>query len=300
MLLSIIIPCYNCEGNIGILLNIIKKQLSNQIQLVLINDGSHDGTNDIIVSFIKENPSINIDYIDSDNKGAAKAREIGLEYAKGNYIFFCDSDDEISEKFVSVFLELSQKKPDMIYFSSNILYSKHHKVAKVSFSENHLEKDSNNVLNYLLKRNQWSAAVWTYIFRKDLIKKTKACFTQRKVHEDHLFTLRLLSGSNLISICNTELYQQKMTPGSLTKSPKKLSYFIERYIAYKEARNEMVGKFNEENIMLYDRWSISSLVNILKENKKMIIIGILNLRLYPSLWKEKVIIINYIKSKFLN
>ncbi|HBS5247498.1 TPA: glycosyltransferase family 2 protein, partial [Klebsiella pneumoniae] len=111
MLLSIIIPCYNCESNIEKLLLSIKEQLNETVQLVLINDGSWDATHDIITKFTSDNPSIKIKYINSINQGAAKARSTGLNYAEGDYVFFCDSDDMISANFISVFTELSNDKP---------------------------------------------------------------------------------------------------------------------------------------------------------------------------------------------
>ncbi|HBU1845341.1 TPA: glycosyltransferase family 2 protein, partial [Klebsiella pneumoniae] len=149
----------------------------------------------------------------------------------------------------------------------------------------------------LLKKGLWTAAVWTYIFRKDLVLKSGAIFTDRKVHEDHLFTLRLLAGSEKISICNSELYFQNVTSGSLTKSPKKIDYLTERYKSYKEAREDIIYKFSQESIVLYDRWSMSSLLQILTENKKMVFQGIMHTAIYRVLWKEKLVILDFVKSK---
>ena len=297
MLLSIIIPCYNCESNIEKLLLSIKEQLNETVQLVLINDGSWDATHDIITKFTSDNPSIKIKYINSINQGAAKARSTGLNYAEGDYVFFCDSDDMISANFISVFTELSNDKPDMIYFCSTVLDSQGNRFKKVHFPLAYIESNSNEVFNYLLKKGQWTAAVWTYIFRKDLVLKSGAIFTDRKVHEDHLFTLRLLADSEKISICNSELYFQNVTSGSLTKSPKKIDYLTERYKSYKEAREDIIYKFSQESIVLYDRWSMSSLLQILKENKKMVFQGIMHTAIYRVLWKEKLVILDFVKSK---
>jgi glycosyltransferase involved in cell wall biosynthesis len=74
MLLSIIIPCYNCESNIEKLLLSIKEQLNETVQLVLINDGSWDATHDIITKFTSD-PSIKIKYINSINQGRQKPEQ---------------------------------------------------------------------------------------------------------------------------------------------------------------------------------------------------------------------------------
>jgi glycosyltransferase involved in cell wall biosynthesis len=82
MLLSIIIPCYNCESNIEKLLLSIKEQLNETVQLVLINDGSWDATHDIITKFTSDNPSIKIKYINSINQGG-KSQNNGLKLRRG-------------------------------------------------------------------------------------------------------------------------------------------------------------------------------------------------------------------------
>ncbi|RVT06608.1 glycosyltransferase family 2 protein, partial [Klebsiella pneumoniae] len=95
MKLSIIIPCYNCAERINKLLMQIYPQVedNDNVEVILVNDGSTDNTKDVISAFLQNNDSNKFLLITTQNKGAAAAREKGLEFATGEYVFFCDSDD---------------------------------------------------------------------------------------------------------------------------------------------------------------------------------------------------------------
>ena len=109
-LFSIIISIYNTEKYLQDSINSLLKQSIGfkEIQIILINDGSTDKSDEICESYKKKYP-INIVYIKINHMGVSKARNIGLKYAKGNYINFLDSDDKWDEnafKYVLLFLNL--------------------------------------------------------------------------------------------------------------------------------------------------------------------------------------------------
>ena len=129
-LFSIIISIYNTEKYLHDSINSLLKQSIgfNEIQIILINDGSTDNSGEICESYKKKYPR-NIVYIKINHMGVSKARNIGLKYAKGNYINFLDSDDKWDEnafKFVLLFLNL-YKNIDILscrikYFESSDKY----------------------------------------------------------------------------------------------------------------------------------------------------------------------------------
>lgn len=92
---SVIIAIYNTgrylEDSIGSIFN--QTIDTNKIQIILINDGSIDQTNEICMKFVKEHPK-NMLYIPIKHSGVSIARNIGLKYAKGKYINFLDADDK--------------------------------------------------------------------------------------------------------------------------------------------------------------------------------------------------------------
>lgn len=96
---SVIIPVYNSEKTIARCLNSLTAQNRDDVQIIVVNDGSRDGSEEIILRFAAENSSI--EYVYQDNAGVSRARNTGLSYAKGTYVTFVDSDDYVTEDYFS-------------------------------------------------------------------------------------------------------------------------------------------------------------------------------------------------------
>lgn len=101
ILISVIIPIYNTEKYIEKTLKSLKNQTKNNFEIILVNDGTEDNSIEIAIELLKDT---NIDYkiINQINQGQSKARNIGIENAKGDYILFLDSDDYIDEKLIEI------------------------------------------------------------------------------------------------------------------------------------------------------------------------------------------------------
>ncbi|EMM6760149.1 hypothetical protein B5M10_05295 [Pluralibacter gergoviae] len=302
MILSIVIPCYNCSSNIFKLLDIIRQQVNeetkNKIEVILVNDGSSDNTEEILYSFVAKYNTFNSTIITTPNNGAAMARELGLKKATGRYVFFCDSDDLISRDFIDVFLKTYYKHDDfdILYFSSVQSMSgdvdSSNRSSKISFSTEGIEDEPSVFFNYLLNKGMWTAAVWTYIFRRELATIGNANFTNRAAHEDHLFTLKILFSSKKIIYTDAVLYMQMITEGSLTNSNKNTSYINDRYSAYKEASSYLIPRCDASTCEKYNNWSVSSILRLYKENNFALLNALLDLSFFRFFLNE----LNIIKS----
>ncbi|MBZ7702615.1 glycosyltransferase family 2 protein [Klebsiella oxytoca] len=289
--LSIVIPCYNCESNIVNIINSLVSQNHRNIEVVFINDGSIDRTSNVIREKIELHKLNNFFLYDFANSGAAKARQRGLEKATGEYVFFLDADDIISPDFIKKIFSAIVNKPDMVYYSSEIISSTppYEKIApKLSFLNDIDYLDRDAFLIDMFTSENWSSAVWTYVFRRELAIHSQAIFTQRAAHEDHLFTLRLVGGAEKICVIKDVLYFQKRTVGSLTNSKKNLEYIAERFNAFEEATLDMHGKFNSRSIQMYLEWSLYSFLFLCFENFKVIRVWFVTPKAYRKLWEYKV------------
>jgi glycosyltransferase involved in cell wall biosynthesis len=95
--LSIVIPVYNVELYIEQCINnLICDNIPIDYEIIIVNDGSTDSSRNIIINIIDKNSDFNIKLLDKDNGGLSSARNYGLNFAKGRYIFFLDSDDFIN------------------------------------------------------------------------------------------------------------------------------------------------------------------------------------------------------------
>ena len=103
IVLSIVVPIYGVEKYIGRFLQSLVPNLSPEIEVILVDDGSKDNCAAIIDEFAKAHD--NIEVIHKVNGGVSSARNAGIEKATGEYITFLDPDDYIAENYASTLLE---------------------------------------------------------------------------------------------------------------------------------------------------------------------------------------------------
>jgi len=101
-MISIIIPVYNKEKFIKNTLDSVIKQTIKNYEIIIVNDGSTDNSLSIIEEYFKKNNNTKYSIITQCNKGVSEARNIGIEEANGEYIFFLDGDDEIKENSLEI------------------------------------------------------------------------------------------------------------------------------------------------------------------------------------------------------
>jgi len=119
-LVSIVIPCYNCEKTIVDAVSSALSQSYSNIEVIVSNDGSTDRS-DVLVKEMIESDSRLSSY-SQQNKGPSAARNLGLSYAKGQFILFLDGDDKLKETFVELGIELFTSNPNLTLVYSNMEY----------------------------------------------------------------------------------------------------------------------------------------------------------------------------------
>lgn len=127
MKLSIIIPYYNAEPYTGELLRVLAPQVSEKVEVILIDDGSK-------VPFKTDYKFVKVTR--QKNKGVSAARNLGLDKAKGDYISFIDADDLVARDFVLKVLEKTNDEPDVIEFSWKSLTKDNWNIDRRLMSEN--------------------------------------------------------------------------------------------------------------------------------------------------------------------
>lgn len=166
--LSIIIPYYQTYDLTRKLLISLITQLPFEAEIILIDDGCNEERFDEYLQFLKSNDfdyTKNVKIIHQENGGVSKARNVGLELAKGDYIAFIDSDDMVMPNYIDTLLELiDTRKEDIIYF-------------------NWLDINNNNVITHPI-----NPAVWKAIYKKEIVPKFDETL---KAREDYFFNQEL-------------------------------------------------------------------------------------------------------------
>jgi glycosyltransferase involved in cell wall biosynthesis len=228
-IISVIIPVYNKEATIKRVINSVLNQSFTDFELIIINDGSIDNSEENILKYQEKDSRII--YLKQENKGVAFARNVGIEYAKSKYISFLDADDEIDNLFL-------QKMLDTI-LDANVCYCGHYDVlggkskkSKFSFVEGDVLED------YLFNRCTPNTNSW--LIKKEYIDQFKIRFSiDIDWGEDmEFFSKILLYDINVKCVKQFLTYYHKGQPNSLsTNNLSKIDkdvFWLERLIEYIE------------------------------------------------------------------
>ena len=117
IIISLIVPVYNAEKTVEKCLGSIIKQSNPNWEIVVVNDGSTDSSLDILNRLAKGNSKIKI--INQENSGPGIARNIGVQYATGEYIAYLDSDDYLDKDYIEIVLkEILSSNPDVVFIDA--------------------------------------------------------------------------------------------------------------------------------------------------------------------------------------
>ncbi len=175
-LISIIIPAYNAEKYIQETIESVLKQTYKDWELLIINDGSTDSTEQIISTFLNDT---RIKHIIQKNAGVSAARNNGIEIAKGSFICFLDADDAWVETNLEIKIKKLQALPEIDFVFSNTFFVDE----KLNFIRKMNPGTDQNMLNQLLK---WERNVICNVCGNSLIRKQ--CFDRGLRFDENLST----------------------------------------------------------------------------------------------------------------
>ena len=215
MLLSIIVPVYNAEQYLSRCINSLLNQHLNNFEIILVDDGSNDGSAKICDDYAQKNDDI-IHVIHTANGGVSRARNIGINAAQGEYITFVDSDDYVLPDILSVLFEnILNNSFDIIQFlyiiSPDII---NYKTIKRDIEIN----DNNKAIKYCFYPKYIQNSACCKLFRKELLYNVR--FDESlKYAEDQKFVIECCSKANRIKLLNIKGYVYWQNDGSTMHQP---------------------------------------------------------------------------------
>ena len=222
--LSIIVPVYNVEIYLKECLDSIYNIKNIKKEIILINDGSTDLSLNILNDYKKQYPEIT-KIINKKNTGLSDTRNIGLKEAKGEYIYFIDSDDFIdSLKFEKIFKIGKEKNIDIIKSSGYYL-----KNSEIKNLDKKIIKSgiyNGRQLIKLLHRNKIiRVEVWLSIYKLDFLKELDIKFEKGLLYEDTIFSYKCWLNCFSILYVNENFYYYRVRKGSIMNSNKEKENF---------------------------------------------------------------------------
>lgn len=192
MLLSIIIPCYNSGRFIRRSIEMLLRQGLSDCELILVNDGSTDDTLFLLREYERAYPDIYV--IDHENQGVSVARNKGLAAARGEYVYFLDSDDTLTDGSLAYFKRTIAGHPDCQMFAFGYESRRGDVVEKKYISSRFDHQEiSGRVLtrNFLAKR--FCVHIGSCVYKRTFLIENQFYFPSGvTIGEDVLFLLRTL------------------------------------------------------------------------------------------------------------
>lgn len=257
MEISIIMPVYNSEKYLAASLDSILNQSFQDFEIICINDGSIDRSKEILEQYI-ENHGNRIKLISIENGGQANARNIGITCAKGEYITFVDSDDELEEKALEkLYKKAKESEADLIICDIDRIFTQNNKVTKK------FQFDTDFTIHGVTKIEQYPdiicylhGAPYGKLIKRDFLVQNHIEFLKGYIYEDQVFTQCLLSNDPTIAQVKEKLYRYYVRENSTmtSKSSKVTDMFVAYdyiYAAYKKKNLEQKYRKELEYLCLY-------------------------------------------------
>ncbi len=211
--LSIIIPAYNAEKYIEDCLVSLQGILDDELEIIVINDGSVDNTIDIVDKCSREDQRIIL--LTVPNGGVSRARNIGLDKASGTYIMFLDSDDYIiSDSIKNLSHVISNNNYDFAAFSRYVFYE-NGKSHEDPFPFEGNDTTDKNKLDFIMYADSHFNECWGKIYKRDIIDKYDIRFPEGiPVGEDMMFVMDYYAHCEKVYATNCSLVAYRQHVGS--------------------------------------------------------------------------------------
>ena len=281
--LSIIIPVYNGEKYIANILSDIVEAAEDDIEVLIINDGSEDKTKQVCLDFINNHEGVEIKYIEQKNNGASAARNTGIKKSTGRFVYFIDCDDNLNINNFRKIVEFLKSEHDYAYdiivvkaveIKDKIIIRKIGKNAKIE------DIEGIDFLNIGLKNKMVLCAPWLYICRREFILNNDLYFEEGlKIEDERWVQLALIVAKHVLvknitvyihnvidSSCSHTIAKTKVAAIDLINTCLCIEKSILKYDAnrVKYIRNNLadlylwglyIGNFNRNEFKIYcDKW----------------------------------------------
>lgn len=261
---SVIIPVYNVEQYILTSIKSALLQTFKSIEYIIIDDCGNDNSISLIREYIANHPRKKDIFIykHDKNRGLSAARNTGLSKAKGEYIYFMDSDDEISENCIELhYNEIMKKHSDFTVANFNLVGAKSNHIKPISKSPH-----QSPLISYL--RREWNVSACNKLYNIEFLRNNDIVFKDNLLHEDILWNYQISLLAQKIAFVEESTYIYKIREGSIvtTKNGKRkldsLLYILNTL--YTDWNNGKIEKQIEESFnSFFNYWRFVTALQLL-------------------------------------
>ncbi len=219
--LSIIVPVYNAEQFLEKCVKSLQNQQVSNFEILLVNDGSVDNSLEICNRLALDDSRIRV--FTQKNSGQSKARNIGLDNAKGQFVTFVDSDDWVDEDYYSKLIEACERNDADVACGSIIRERKNMRKFRINYQDENVYVYAQDKID--VARVPDMCYVWNKVYRASFLNEIKLRFIEGMFFEDVDFVTRAVFFSNkIVTVPNTYYHywtNENSTVKTMNKSDKK-------------------------------------------------------------------------------
>lgn len=223
---SVIVTVFNDEVYVDECLSSLENQTFKDFEIIIVNDGSSDNTEQICRNFV-DHTSAQVIYISKPNGGVSSARNCGLKYVKGDYIKFLDGDDyytsdalecclsSIKQEDAEVLITNIEAYPDV---EDDLLLENKVKVFNNDYIRKHnyvLPSDGKELFVRMSIQNEFLVSMGTFTFKREFIENNNLRFVENIYHEDDYFAIEVMFKAKIVKYCNNTIYMRRVRHGSI-------------------------------------------------------------------------------------
>lgn len=219
MLISVIVPIYNVERELDRCVRSIRSQTHRELEIILVDDGSPDGCPAMCDRYAEEDSRIRV--IHKENGGQSSARNAGLRMATGEFVMYVDSDDYIEPDSCQRLLAAMQADVDIVVGS----FREEKDGQTIIHGHTGLEEGnaypSREFVIRSIQKNEWYAAPWVAMYRRNFLLENKLFYKEGMVCEDTQLMLKLYLCAKKIACIWMPFYHYNVRKGSTMTSGKR-------------------------------------------------------------------------------
>lgn len=263
--ISVIVPIYNMEKYLKKCLDSLVNQTLNEIEIIAINDGSTDNSISILNEYSKKYKNIRL--FNNENQGISKARNFGIEKAKGKYIAFVDSDDYVETNMLEIMYNKAISDDlDIVVCDYYNYYENTGKIEEFKI----VDFENTNIKNNRKLLFQINPSPWNKIYKKSLFNDKEYRFPIGIKYEDLGYIPILLSKAKKIGKVNVPLNYYLIRGNSETTTMDKRVFDIYKIldILYKYFEKEKINNSEEVEFLFISKLTMYNLQQRINTDKE--------------------------------
>lgn len=255
-LLSIIIPVYNREGYIRRCLESVIGQTMEELEILVIDDGSDDGTPQVIEEFHQKDPE-RVRCFRIEKSGPAKARNLGIREAKGQYITFVDSDDFVDPDGYEIVCRAAlEQEADVVCAPAHRWQEGECQMVGVCPKE---DPDQDAIIYYT------TSNLWNKLFRRDFLQETGLELPNFRIGEDTAFVMSVMTWAKKLIYVDHGYYHYELAQDSLSLASAERPWIAENA---REVKEWMLKSANPEHFEVIREVLQKQLLYLYQNNMK--------------------------------